>query len=508
MSNRNIIVIAILFVVGLLAFFYYNQKNGKKKVEWSETYSEKEKQRSYKPYDLSLLRSCLNSSDYKTIEVEKKIARTLPNEGTGSSYVFIGEGLRADTADYKALVNYIQRGNDVFLSSKYVANNLLKYLRKDKKNIHIKPKRSQKQQRIKSTPTPTTEEDEERRKEEEVNAETNGNSAEEEIVSAPVEEEVVPVEENSNNDENLSNEDTDEYDYEENYDADLLETFTDSMVQLSLSSPQKYQYTTGYFMYAGINTRHPTDWTYLSEEAYRNFKYPVTLVGRVDSLTNCIAVKYGSGNLIIHSNPILFTNIELGQEDAKNYTAQLFSLLRKGDIYWDNGNRTNVYEAMSMDNDGTKVSHPPNHEKTPLQYILSNQSLTWAWYSLLGMGVLFLIFSAKRRQRIVPVLVENTNTSLAFIQTIGRMYFNKQGHSELGQLQFKQWQWFVRERYGTKTNLLDAALAKNVAQRSGIPFEKIKHLIEAGQYIDNHGTGKDGLIQFHKELDWFYKKCK
>jgi hypothetical protein len=506
MSNRNIIAIVALFVLGLIAFFYYNQKNRKEKKDWTETYKEIERQRSSKPYDLSLLRSCLNSSDYKTIDVDKKITRALPTEGTGSSYIFIGEGLRADTADYKALANYIQRGNDVFLASKYVANNLLKYIRKDKKTIHIKPKRSQ--QQPKKTTTSTPEEDEERRKEEEANAETNNSSMEDAPPSEPIEE-VAPEKDNTQDDETLANEDTNEYDYEENYNADLLETFTDSMVLLSLSSPQKYQYTTGYFLYTGVDNRYLTDWSYLSEEAYLNFKYPVTLIGRVDSLTNCISVKYGSGNLFIHSNPILFTNIEIAQEDAKNYTANLFSLLRKGDIYWDNGNRTNVYEAMSMDHSGDNPHDSQiNHQKTPLQYILSNQSLTWAWYSLLGMGVLFLIFSAKRRQRIVPVLAENTNTSLAFIKTIGRMYFNKQGHSELSQLQFKQWQWFVRERYGVKTNLLDALFAKNVAERSGLSYEKIKHLINAGQYINNYNTGKDGLIQFHKELDWFYKRCK
>lgn len=124
------------------------------------------------------------------------------------------------------------------------------------------------------------------------------------------------------------------------------------------------------------------------------------------------------------------------------------------------------------------------------------------------MGLLFLIFSAKRRQRIVPVLAEKSNTSLAFIQSIGRLYFNKQEHTSLSRLQFKQWQWFIRQRYGLKTNSLDADFAKRLALSSGLKQDVIQHIIEAGYYVDSYEVGESNLFQFHKELESFYKQCK
>ncbi len=474
MSNKTAIVLSVALILGVLAFFIYLYQESQKKINWSETYKENSSKKEYNPYDLALLRDCLNGSDFQTKDIKEAVKTSLTSDLKNTSYIFVGEGLRADSSDFYAMASYINNGNDVFISSKYVANRLLQYFLKDD------VLRAQK-----------------------IAKEDNS----EDVVS----DENMVVDENNIGDTTY----TDEIDSEEIPKSSMeLDVFEDSLVNVTLSSPENYNFQTGYYSYFNA-IKSATNWHFFDEKAFNlnNFKQPVRKIGDINKRTNCICISYGSGNLFLHSTPILFTNIELMQPATKDYTIKLLSMLKKGNIFWDNKNRTSIYEAKYYDektssSGGSGSSGRSKQEKTPLQYILSNASLSWAWYSLLFMGLLFLIFTSKRRQRIVPVLAQNTNTSLAFIQTIGRMYFNKQDHTSLARLQFKQWQWFIRERYNLNVNKLDEDFGKQVAQKSGISPKDVNRLLESGKYVDGFGIIENDLIDFHKELEAFYRNCK
>ncbi len=465
MSNRNAVVLSVALVLGVLAFFIYLYKESQKKIDWSETYKENSDKKKYRPYDLALLRDCLNGNDFQTTDVKESVKESLTSNLQNTSYIFVGEGLRADSSDFYAMASYINNGNDVFISSKYVAKRLLKYFVKD--NVL-------KEERV-----------------EEDNFSNNENP----LVEA--------------NDTTF----TEEIIEDEEYGTSMeLGIFEDSLVNVTLLSPENYAFQTGYYNYFNAS-KSATNWYFFDEKSFNpnNFKQQILKVGDINKRTNCVRISYGNGNLFLHSTPILFTNIELMQPSTKDYTVKLLSLLKKGNIFWDNKNRTGIAEAKYYDektSSGSGGGERRKSEKTPLQYILSNASLAWAWYSLLFMGLLFLIFTSKRRQRIVPVLAQNTNTSLAFIQTIGRMYFNKQDHTSLARLQFKQWQWFIRERYNLNANKLDEDFGKQVALKSGINPKDITRLLESGKYVDSFGIIENDLIEFHKELEAFYRTCK
>jgi hypothetical protein len=480
MSNKTIVGLCVALVLGVLTFFVYLYQKSQKKIDWSETYKETPGKKEYRPYDLSLLRDCLNGNDFQTKDVKENIKTTLKGDLKNTSYVFVGEGLRADSSDFYAMASYISNGNDVFISSKYVANQLLKHFLKD----------------------------DVLREEIVIQSEEEEAKDDEEDVEAIVDEQAVVKE----NDNEIVAEIPDVDSYTKR--SIELDVFEDSLVNVSLLSPENYTFKTGYFSYFNI-TKGTTSWYFFDEKVFdtNKFKQKVSKIGDINKRTNCICINYGNGNLFLHCTPILFTNIELMQPTTKDYTIKLLSLLKKGDIFWDNHNRVTRSEAKEIDeqtssNSGGGGGRRSKQEKTPLQYILSNPSLAWAWYSLLAMGVLFLIFTSKRRQRIVPVLAQNTNTSLAFIQTIGRMYFNKQDHTSLARLQFKQWQWFIRERYQLNTNKLDEDFEKRVFQKSGIKQNDIHRLLESGKYVDGFGIIENDLIDFHKELEFFYKNCK
>ncbi len=86
----------------------------------------------------------------------------------------------------------------------------------------------------------------------------------------------------------------------------------------------------------------------------------------------------------------------------------LFLILNNEIIFWD-----------------TKSNTAYNEVNSPLRFILSEPSLRSAWrLGIVGL-LLFVLFMAKRRQRIVPVKTALTNTSVAFAKTIGNLYYQE-----------------------------------------------------------------------------------
>jgi hypothetical protein len=125
------------------------------------------------------------------------------------------------------------------------------------------------------------------------------------------------------------------------------------------------------------------------------------------------------------------------------------------------------------------------------------------------MALLYLIFRAKRRQRVIPVLEKNANTSLEFIGTIGRLFFINNNHRQLAAQKMRLFLIFVRERYHLPTKELNEQFTKGLAVRSNVPEEHILKILNLNRNIDNSGfLSEDTLVDFHRLMERFYRQCK
>ncbi len=231
------------------------------------------------------------------------------------------------------------------------------------------------------------------------------------------------------------------------------------------------------------------------------------LGGTPDSTINFFRFPLGNGHFYFHCTPLAFSNIQLLEESGLEYAERVFSHLQTGPIYWDDFNRTSEFVARQMNrsNDSSRRLSADS----PLSYILSQPPLAWAWYLLLSMSLLYLVFRAKRKQRLIPVMEENRNTSLEFLSTIGRLYFLQNNHKELASQKMKLFLSYIRERYYLNTKELDATFVKKLANKSEIGAEKIDQIILLSQNMKNSNFVSDKtLIDFHQQIDYFYKNCK
>ncbi len=236
---------------------------------------------------------------------------------------------------------------------------------------------------------------------------------------------------------------------------------------------------------------------------------PVRLGYAQDSLVNFVRVNYGEGQFLLHTMPIAFTNLPMLEQEVVEYASRVFTHVPEGAIYWDRSSRVSeeVAQRAYFPNEngyGRRAS-----SESPLQYILAQPALAWAWYITLGLGLLYLLFRAKRQQRIIPVLETNTNTSLEFIATIGRLYFLQNNHKKLALQKMKLFLNAIREKHQLATKTPDEAFAEKLALRAEVPKVLIDKILLYNKNINSSKfVSENTLLEFHQLLEEFWQATK
>ncbi|UKB84481.1 hypothetical protein LF887_02170 [Chryseobacterium sp. MEBOG06] len=173
---------------------------------------------------------------------------------------------------------------------------------------------------------------------------------------------------------------------------------------------------------------------------------------------NFIKVKFGKGNIYAHTEPLFLTNYYLLKSGNTKYAQDVFSYLQDRETVW--FVKSNTKESRFF-----------------MKFVLSNPALKYAWWVLLGGLVLFILFNAKRKQRIIPVLEPLRNTSLDFVKSIGNLYLQE---GDFHDMMAKKAQYFlnkVRLDLLIDTQNLDEEFAKKLQLKTGKTMEMINEAI-------------------------------
>lgn len=205
---------------------------------------------------------------------------------------------------------------------------------------------------------------------------------------------------------------------------------------------------------------------------------------------NFIKINHGKGHLYLHAEPLVLTNYYLLQPENENYIRNVFSYLPDRETIWFSGGNKRIRESTS-----------------PMRFILSKPALKYAWWLLLGGLLLFIIFNAKRKQRIVPIVEPLKNKSVEFVKSIGNLYLQE---GDFHDMMAKKSQYFlnrVRMDFLIDTQNLDENFANTLHLKTGKNLEKIKeaiNLIKIGQ--DPYANVmQDDLVKMNKLLDEILK---
>jgi len=131
--------------------------------------------------------------------------------------------------------------------------------------------------------------------------------------------------------------------------------------------------------------------------------------------------------------------------------------------------------------------------------------MTWLLF-VYGM-LLYLLFNAKRHQRIVPVVKPLKNTTVEFVQTIGNLYFQEGSTSNILGKKIIYFLDRVRHRYYLDTSKLDDNFALKLQSKSGKDKELIDDILTSIRDFQKLRTAiPTDLIKLNNLIEEFWKE--
>lgn len=172
--------------------------------------------------------------------------------------------------------------------------------------------------------------------------------------------------------------------------------------------------------------------------------------------------RVGEGEIILVSTPLLFTNYGMLDGDNATYIFRLLNRLKGLPLI-----RTEGYSPSFSE-----------EQRSPFRYFLSHRPLRWALYLAMITCVLFMIFTARRRQRAIPVIQDPENKSLEFTKLIGTLYFQKKNHADLVCKNFICFAETLRRdiQVNAEDDSDDETLCRKIALKTGMEEEMIRRL--------------------------------
>ena len=207
---------------------------------------------------------------------------------------------------------------------------------------------------------------------------------------------------------------------------------------------------------------------------------------------NFVKIKYGSGNFILNTQPYAFTNYHMLESNHAVYVSDVFSYLPDNEILWDNHNKAQTDEI-----------------KSDFRFILSKPSLKYALFTSYLAILIFMIFRAKRRQRVIPIKEKLPNTSIAFAKTIGNLYYQEGNPKDVINKKITFFLEYLRNTYLLDTQNLNNDFKKRLHNKTGISKEEINRLIDYIVNLSNNSEPKENsLLILNKLINKFYKQTK
>lgn len=244
-----------------------------------------------------------------------------------------------------------------------------------------------------------------------------------------------------------------------------------------LEKPENYIYTKNTFNYS-FRVKDSLNTTVLG---YTN-----------DSLVNFIKVEFGKGNIYLHAFPLAFTNYNILDSLNSDYIFKTLSYLPENStVMWDEYYKTNK-----------------SFMRTPLSFILNQKPLKYAYYLLIFSIFSYIIFAGRRRQRIIPLKRKLTNTTLEFVRTIGRLYYQQKNHKNIAEKKITYFLEQLRNRFNIKTDEINDDVIRRISQKSGVELKEVKNIFNTIKYLDlKIKINEDELKKINNLIESFYNKA-
>lgn len=199
-----------------------------------------------------------------------------------------------------------------------------------------------------------------------------------------------------------------------------------------------------------------------------------------------------AGEIHYHSIPMLFSNQAAMQPGYREHFNLIFSKITPEKIWLDHMSWHAGDEADS---------------ESPLQYILSEKSLKTAYYLLIIGVLVYIIFNSKRRQRIIPPVELNKNTTLEYLQTVSKLYLSQENHIPIINYLREGFYHQIKKSYYLERHHQD--FAQLLTKKSQIDINQVMDLLAELEKSKKYPSVRPTYpIVIYQKIYNFFKKAK
>lgn len=214
---------------------------------------------------------------------------------------------------------------------------------------------------------------------------------------------------------------------------------------------------------------------------------------------NYLKVNIEDGYFLLHATPIVFTNDYLLKKGQSLYVADVFSYLENHDILWDNQRIKRVFSSGNSQGNFFNA----------LSFFMQHQALKTALLLFMLLGLLYLLFNYKRKQRVLPIILPYENYTLNFTKTLSEVYRNHSDHRAMVRYKINYFLEQTRQRYQLSSNDFDQNFAEILSKKSGVNLLICQQIAEKITHLKNkEKCRKEDLLQLHHLLTKFNNESK
>ncbi len=230
---------------------------------------------------------------------------------------------------------------------------------------------------------------------------------------------------------------------------------------------------------------------------FKNYDSSITTVlGRNQSgQANFIVLFYGAGRFYLHCEPRAFSNYFLLQKNNYKYLQQVFSFMPvvPQHVFWDDFYNKRNYPL-------------PDKNKQGLAVLLQYPAMAWAFWLLLLLLALYVLFGGKRRQRMVSAIAPNVNTTVAFTETVGRLYLQKKDNRNIADKIITYLMEHIRNHYFLNTSHINDDFTDRLSRKANVSNEGVKKLFDTIHSVQQQDQVEDQLLlSLNRQTENFYK---
>lgn len=181
-----------------------------------------------------------------------------------------------------------------------------------------------------------------------------------------------------------------------------------------------------------------------------------------DKFPNLIRIPIGKGSLILGTEPAMFTNYNMLKSNNHIYIAGVLSYIPRGDLF---------FSVTKIAGDEKYISN------SMLRFILNNPALKWMWYFFLISLVVFILFTAKRKQRVIPIIKPLSNTTVDFTKTVSNLYLQNKDYEDLINKSIIYTLEKIRRKYWIDTTKLNEQFILDLHAKTGKDKQDIKQFV-------------------------------